>query len=123
MIYSFHTFKHWLQTKLYHAVLNIQKERDENHFSDIIGTMKKIGNNSSIRKGSLFGGMEYMEIGDNCHFGKNAWVEAIDHYGEQIFHPSFVIGDNFSMQYNCHIGCIERIDAEHEYLRAGSRDR
>lgn len=108
--------KYWLQSKIYHAWMNIQNERDEKNRCSIISAMKKLGRSPSIRKDSFFAGMNYMEIGDNCHFGKNAWVEAIDHYGEQIFHPSFVIGDNFSMQYNCHIGCIERIEIGNNVL-------
>ena len=103
-------FKHWLREKIYHAVLNIQNERDEQKISQITSKMKRIGENVSIRIDAFFHGMEYMEIGDNSYFGKNAWVEAIDNYQGQIFRPHLVIGKNFSMQYNCHIGCIESIE-------------
>lgn len=101
---------HWLRTKIYHAVINIQNERDEQKISHIISAMKRVGENVSIRTDASFRGMEYMEIGDNSYFGKNAWVEAIDNYQGQTFHPHLVIGKNFSMQYNCHIGCIESIE-------------
>ncbi len=112
----FYCIKHWLQTKIYHAALNIQTERDAEKMNGIISKMKRIGNMPNIRLDSFFSGMEFMELGDNFHCGKNGWVEAIDHYGEQFFHPSFVIGDNFSMQYNCHIGCIERIEIGNNVL-------
>ena len=101
--------KHWLQTKIYHAVLDIQNERDENWFSSHLATMKRIGVKSKIDKSSYIVGQQYMELGDYFHCGRNAWVEAIDKYQKQVFHPLLVIGDNFSMQYNCHIGCIESI--------------
>lgn len=105
MIYSFHTFKHWLQTKIYHAWLNIQEERDR----DKLSGCKSIGDNVRINSDSYFGGMEYMEIGDNFHSGRGAWVEAIGERNGQTFHPCLIIGDDFSMQNNCHIGCIESI--------------
>ena len=105
-----HSIMHWLREKIYHAVLNIQNERDEQKSSHITSMMKRIGENVSIRIDASFRGMEYMEIGDNSYFGKNAWVEAIDNYQGQTFQPHLVIGNNFSMQYNCHIGCIESIE-------------
>ena len=100
---------HWLRTKIYHAVMNIQQERDEERISHITSSMKRIGKKPSIRTDAFFRGMEYMEIGDNFHCAKNAWVEAIDNYKGQRFTPRLVIGNDFSMQYNCHIGCIESI--------------
>lgn len=103
------TFKHWLQRKIYHAILNMQKEYDGERMSGILTAMKKIGTTPYIKSDSFFSGMEYMEIGDNFHCKKNAWVEAIQRYHEQEFHPCLTIGNNFSMQYNCHIGCIENI--------------
>lgn len=105
-----HSIMHWLRTKIYHAVLNIQNERDEQKLSYITSMMKRVGKKPTIRTDAFFRGMEYMEIGDNSYFGKNAWVEAIDNYQGQTFQPRLVIGNNFSMQYNCHIGCIESIE-------------
>ena len=107
---SIQAIKHWLQTIIYRAVLNIQNERDEKKAVDIATSMKHIGKNPYISRDSFFVGMEYMEVGNHFHCGKYSWVEAIHHYQEQRFHPHLVIGDNFSMQRNCHIGCVERIE-------------
>lgn len=108
--------KHWLQTKIYHAVINIQEERDALKNKGIISSMKRIGINPHLRTDTFISGMKYMEIGDNFHCGKNAWIEAIGIYHEQVFTPHLKIGDNFSMQYNCHIGCIDRIDIGNNVL-------
>lgn len=54
-------------------------------------------------------GVKYMQIGDNSYFGDCSWIEAIDAYGGQRFSPTLTIGNNFSMQRNCHIGCIYNI--------------
>lgn len=78
--------------------------------------MKRIGINPHLRTDTFISGMKYMEIGDNFHCGKNAWIEAIGIYHEQVFTPHLKIGDNFSMQYNCHIGCIDRIDIGNNVL-------
>ena len=106
----FYNIKHWLQTKIYHAVQNIQMERDTCRLNGIIRGMKRIGVHPKIPIDAFFAGMKYMEIGENFYCGKNAWVEAIDNYQEQKFQPRLVIGNNFSMQYNCHIGCIGKIE-------------
>jgi len=106
MAINLHTFKHWIQTKIYHAWLNIQEERDREKLSGC----KRMGKNVRINGNSFFGGMDYMEIGDNFHCGRGAWMEAIREYHGQQFQPSLKIGDNFSMQLNCHIGCIESIE-------------
>lgn len=101
---------HWLRTRIYHAVMNIKRERDEERLNSILNRMKRVGNNPVISDDASFRGMEYMETGDNFHCARNAWVEAIDEWKGQKFIPHLVIGDNFSMQYNCHIGCIESIE-------------
>ncbi len=112
MIYNFHTIKHWLQTKIYHAVLKIEKERDREKLSGC----KHIGKNVRINSDSFFAGMEYMEIGDDFYCGRGAWVEAIGERNGQTFHPYLTIGDKFSMQHNCHIGCIESIEIGNNVL-------
>lgn len=104
--------KHWLQTKIYHAWLNIQNERDAKR----ITPFKRIGSNSRIRPDSFFAGTEHMVIGDNFNCSKNTWIEAISERNGQIFHPNLIIGHNFNMQYNCHIGCIERIEIGNNVL-------
>ena len=103
---TYYFIKHWFRTKIYNAVQYIQHERDYSSFSK----MKYIGKSPKVMPSPFIDGMEYMEIGDNFHCGKNAWIEAIGKLHDQEFHPSLVIGDNFSMQYNCHIGCIEHIE-------------
>ena len=112
MIYSFHYFKHWIQAKIYHAVMKIQKERGMEKLS----RCKHIGKNVWIDGDSFFAGMEYMEIGDDFNCGRGAWIEAIGECNGQTFHPCLVIGDKFSMRNNCHIGCIESIEIGNNVL-------
>ena len=107
-----YSFKHWLQTKVYHAWLNIQKERDRDWLSEC----KRIGKNAYINSNSFFSGMDCMVIGDNFYSGSGTWMEAIKEYQGQQFLPNLKIGDNFRMQHNCHIGCIESIEIGNNVL-------
>lgn len=108
--------KHWIQTMAYNAVLKIQKEKENNRVAAITLKMKSIGRNPQIESDAFFAGMEYMEIGNNFHCNRGAWVEAINSWQTQEFHPCLIIGDNFSMQRNCHIGCIDCIVIGHNVL-------
>jgi len=103
---SLHVIKHWFKIKIYYAVLSIQHEQAQ----AVSHTMKSVGINSFFSSDSFFSGMQYMEVGRNCYFGKNSWVEAIDKFRDQKFQPRLIIGNNFGMQYNCHIGCIESLE-------------
>ena len=95
----FRNIKHWLQTKIYHAVINIQRKIDEEKLSNILYAMRRTGEAISIRNDAKFDGMEYM-----------------DQWKSQKFQPRLKIGDNFSMQHNCHIGCIERVEIGDDVL-------
>lgn len=101
-----HNIKHWLQTKIYHACLNIEEEREKEKIKDLMSRNL----NLHIGKGHFINGSQYIQMGDNCCFGQNAWVEAISNWKGQTFKPSLIIGKNFSMQHNCHIGCIVKIE-------------
>lgn len=62
---------------------------------------------------------QYIFIGDNFHSKNNLRLEAIDHYNNVFFNPSIVIGDNVSIETDCHIGCINKIIIEQNVLIAG----
>lgn len=106
----FHNLKHWLQLKVYHACLNIAKEREEENLNDILSLMKFHGKPLNVKKGYSILGSQYMEFGAGCILYPNAWVECIDQYGNQRFKPSLVVGKRFTMQRYGHIGCINSIE-------------
>lgn len=106
----FYKAKLWIAGKIYHAVLKAQRRWNEQKIMTLIVSAKSMGTSPCISHDAFFAGVKYMEIGDNFHCGTNAWVEALDERNGQRFSPRLVIGNNFSMQYNCHIGCIESIE-------------
>lgn len=111
-----HIIKHWLQTKIFNAVIFIKEEKKKQKIDAIISSMKRIGRTPLLSSDICIFGMEYMEFGDNFYCGKNAWIEALNNYHGQKFSPLLKIGDNFSMQHNCHIGCIEKIEIGNNVL-------
>lgn len=114
----FSSIKHIIQTRIYHSCLNIHKERQFQRIRTIIDSIHYKGKKPYIHESAFVNGGQYMFIGEACSFGKNAWVECIDKYkySNQSFCPKLCIGDNFSMQYNCHIGCIEHIEIGNDVL-------
>lgn len=105
-----HNIKHWLQTKIYNACINITKERERKMLADNLSKMPQHGTPQFVSKGFSIRGPQYMELGNNFYWGPNAWLECVDNWMGHKYTPKLVIGKNFSMQHNCHIGCIDSIE-------------
>jgi acetyltransferase-like isoleucine patch superfamily enzyme len=70
---------------------------------------KAYGNNFTINYPFYGLGLEYVEIGNDFIGCPGLRIEAWSHYGEDIFNPKIIIGNNVCFNYNCHIGGIGRI--------------
>lgn len=70
---------------------------------------KEFGNNSGINKPLYLSGGKYITIGNNFHCDHRLRLDAIDSYNDQVFTPSIVIGNNVTIQKDCHIGAIDKI--------------
>ena len=57
---------------------------------------------------SLHGG-KYITIGDNFGCDKRLRIDAFDEFLGEIFSPEIIIGNNVSIQKDCHIGAINKI--------------
>lgn len=110
------TVKRKIKLMLYIILQSILYEGEKKRVSKIVSSVKRIGKGASISPDSFFSGMENMEIGGNFYCGKNAWVECIVERSGQEFCPRLVIGDNFRMQYSCHIGCADCIEIGNDVL-------
>lgn len=104
-----YNIKRWVYTKIYQACLSIENESETKRRQEILSQMLFHGKPLSLGKNYLINGAQFMELGDACYWGENAWVECIERWHHQTFNPKLKIGENFSMQKNCHIGCIESI--------------
>jgi acetyltransferase-like isoleucine patch superfamily enzyme len=72
--------------------------------------LKKVGSKFLLRfPYNYIRGFKYISIGNNCHIRKNCFLAAIDEYEGENFNPEIIIGDNFSMHFNCQISAINKI--------------
>ena len=92
--------------RLYHTLSATQDEAATVVFKrDVAAT----GNNISIRSPFYLRGGQYVTIGNNFSAGPSLRLEAWDKYSEIQYKPQIIIGDHVSMNYDVHIGAIDRI--------------
>lgn len=71
---------------------------------------QKCGKWVSFGKLNRIVGGRCISIGDYCSFGNNLRIEAIDHYGQGLFSPSIIIGNNVVINQNFHCTCANSIE-------------
>lgn len=110
--------KHYLQTKIYHAWLNVSRELERN---SIIEIKKKIHcNPDKINFGGIpdeFNGGQYMYVGDGTFFSVHLSMNATDSYPTdednviviQKMNPLLEIGENCAFGAYNHITCTNHI--------------
>lgn len=86
----------------------------------IARALGSVGQNPIILSHMQIRGGQYVSIGDNFSTGYRTRIEAWNRYGQQRFTPSIIIGDNVSINNDCHFGAIDRITIGNNVL-IGSR--
>jgi acetyltransferase-like isoleucine patch superfamily enzyme len=76
------------------------------------------GRNIRLDRRSSFIGLGYISIGSNFVALRNTRIEAISDHLSSKYNPTIVIGDNVSLNTDCHIGCINKILIEDDVLIA-----
>jgi len=69
----------------------------------------KDANNGSIKYPIYLKGSKYIKIGNNFDCDQRLRLDAIDNFLGEKFYPEIIIGDNVSIQKDCHIGAINKI--------------
>lgn len=69
----------------------------------------KIGPGAHIEFPAVINGGAHMTVGAKFHASARLRLEACAKFGGQTFSPSVTIGDNVDFNYDCHIGCINKI--------------
>ena len=82
--------------------------------------LKKCGKNFSIERPVYLYGAKYIEIGDNFNCFERLRLEAFERHNNNAYSPSIKIGNNVSLNYNCHIGCINSITIKDGVLLASN---
>ena len=71
--------------------------------------LAKCGKKPYILKNCKFEGLRNVYIGDHFTSQEGLWLGTYEKYGEQVFHPKIVIGNEVHFSRNCHIGAINEI--------------
>lgn len=82
--------------------------------------LKSCGTNFYVQKPLYLHGPEFIEIGDNFNCFERLRIEAFARHNGNHYNPSLRIGHNVSLNYNCHIGCINSVIIEDNVLMASN---
>lgn len=75
----------------------------------IVKQLNKFGSNPIICFPISTLGLNYIEIGNNFRARPYLRIEAYDKHLSNQYAPKIIIGDNVSIDFNCHIGCINQV--------------
>lgn len=70
---------------------------------------KSFGSNNIIHYPFYHWGLENVSIGNNFNCLGNMRMEAFSKYENDSFNPSIIIGNDVSINYDCHIACINKV--------------
>lgn len=79
----------------------------------------EIGKGAYIEFPAVINGGKYMRVGRNFHASARIRLEACAKFGGEVFTPSVTIGDNVDFNYDCHVGCMNKIIIGDNVLIAG----
>jgi acetyltransferase-like isoleucine patch superfamily enzyme len=83
-------------------------------------SFKKCGSNFYIESPIYLHDSKNIEIGDNFYCFERLRLETFNKHNGATFTPKIVIENNVSINYNCHIGCINSIVIEDNVLIASN---
>lgn len=87
---------------------NIKELQRSQYSKRVKSRIDQVGVNFRVREFNIMNG-RYIKIGNDFLAMNRCRVEAWVQFGEQVFQPSIVIGNNVSMNFDCHIGAINEI--------------
>lgn len=76
------------------------------------------GENFYIESPYTIVGHEYIKIGNNFESRGRLRLEAYAAHGGETYTPEITIGDNVALNFDCHIGCINKIVIGNNVLMA-----
>jgi len=80
--------------------------------------IKSVGKNFRIEYPARIHGGEFINIGKNFSSFARLRLEAYAKHNGHTYKPLITIGDNVSINFDCHIGCINKIVIGHNVLIA-----
>ena len=108
--------KIWFIRKIAALQKLTERYRREQEWEYASSLFKEIGMRPCVVSPYYIEGHQNITIGNDFSVGPRFWMEAIEKYGSQHFTPSIQIGNNVSIQRNCHIGAIDSITIGNDVL-------
>ena len=72
---------------------------------------RKLGTSGlRIGPGANVRGLAFMKVGRDFHAGSQLWLQALTHYGDQVFTPRIVIGESVRMSDSVHIAATNYVE-------------
>jgi acetyltransferase-like isoleucine patch superfamily enzyme len=78
----------------------------------------RVGDHPLIRRPRTIIGGHYITLGNDFDAFPGLRIEAFDLHLSKRFSPSIAIGDRVSINYDCHIGCVNEIKIGNDVLLA-----
>lgn len=75
----------------------------------IVKQLKRCGKSPRILYPTTSHGLAYISIGENFNASSRLILEAYDSHLENKYTPEITIGDNVRINYDCHIGCVNKV--------------
>lgn len=105
----FNRIKNRLLRYLFEEFKTYQDNKQAQYIRWVSRQFKKVGTNFQLESPYMMSGYQYIEIGSDFVAGNRFWLDAIDHYKGQKFHPEIIIKDHVHINHNVHIGAINKI--------------
>jgi acetyltransferase-like isoleucine patch superfamily enzyme len=81
-------------------------------------SFKKVGDSFLAQYPVDYVGLKFITIGHGFNCFARLRLEAFDKHLDNFYQPSIIIGDNVSINYDCHIACVNRIEIGNNVLIA-----
>jgi acetyltransferase-like isoleucine patch superfamily enzyme len=91
---------------------------NEIHSRSLRRILNTSGSRLYIERPVIIKGFKYILIGENFTAFARLRLEAYDKHLDTSYTPSLTIGNNVSINYDCHIGCINKIRIGNNVLMA-----
>jgi acetyltransferase-like isoleucine patch superfamily enzyme len=101
-----YAFSFLLTKKLFAIIALIKNSIYSGWIKSLLGS---VGIDFSIQYPMNHVGLKYVKIGDNFSSFTGLRLEAFSEHLDQKYSPSVVIGNNVSINYDCHIACINHV--------------
>lgn len=95
-----------IMLNLYRWIVLINERHD---WAILKNEFNRLGIDSYIPSPRKIYNPKYISIGNNFTALHNTRLEAFSEYYGQVYSPKIIIGDNVSLNSDCHIGCIDKV--------------